>query len=60
LNPDEYEEEEAFVVSPKDNPLYNKGMHTISCVGDFIAVDAKNHKFVRSEFVRKLKLKLGR
>lgn len=60
LRPERYVEEEVFVISPDKIKTYNKGIHTISYSGDFIAVDAKNYKFVFSEFARKIKSKLKR
>jgi hypothetical protein len=58
LSIDKYEEEKSFVLSPKSFTNYNKGMHTICISGEHILIDAKNTKFVPTEFVRKLKQKL--
>ena len=57
LTPDVYAENEIAVLKPDNLPMYNKGVHTISVIGDFVAFDAKNYKFVWSGFVRKLKSK---
>jgi len=58
LTKDAYVEKEIFKLMPSQFLKFSKGIHTFSVSKNYIAIDAKNYKFVRSEFLRKIKLKI--
>jgi hypothetical protein len=63
LSTTEFAEETIGFINPVKNSLYNKGLHTISSIGNYTVIDAKRYTFVWSAFrfqlLRKVKKILG-
>jgi hypothetical protein len=60
LTPDEFEEEEAFVVSPPQQGPYRDGLHTLAVMNGRLLVDGRRDTFVAARFRREVAARLSR
>jgi hypothetical protein len=60
LTPDSFAEETIRFIAPVKNSLYNKGLHTISGVGNMTLIDGKMYRFNHWNFWHQFRNKLGR
>ncbi len=59
LSPKRYREEKVKMIEIPQTAKYNKGIHTLSIMGDKTLIDAKKYVFNYSHFIRKVKNKLS-
>ncbi|MEI7724228.1 MAG: hypothetical protein WCK09_03940 [Bacteroidota bacterium] len=60
LTIDDFSEETVKFIEPAIGSLYNKGMHTISAVGNYTLIDGKKYSFNFRFFFHQLRQKLTR
>jgi hypothetical protein len=60
LTPDEFEEEEAFVLSPPHQGPYRDGLHTLAVMNGRLLVDGRRDTFVAARFRREVAARLSR
>jgi len=60
LTVDEFAEQPAGTVEPLPETVYNRGLHTISGIGDYTLIDGKRYLFNRRFLMNQLRKKLAK
>ena len=60
LSPDDFSEETVNFIEPVPGSKYDRGLHTLSAVGNYTLIDGKRYQFNRHFFSHQLRKKINR